>query len=191
MIVLGIDPGLALTGYAAVRCAGDGVTPRLIEAGVFRFDRRRTVSQRLIELHRDLAELIERCRPHCVCVESLFAHYGHPRTAIIMAHARGIILFTAERAGLTLIELPPAEVKKATTGNGRASKPEMQHAVTALLGLPEMPQPPDVADAIAIALCGLRRSTITADVVEVGAAPLDRETVFGSARPRTRLRVRR
>lgn len=158
MKVLGIDPGLAFTGYACVSAASEsGAEVRLHEAGVLRFDRRRTVSQRLVELQRDLEELIERTAPQGACVESLFAHYAHPRTAIIMAHARGVILLTAARARLTLFELPPAEVKKAVTGNGRASKPQVQRAVQVQLGLGAMPEPADVADAIAVALCGCRR----------------------------------
>lgn len=110
-----------------------------------------------MELERDLLDLIDRVRPSCVCVESLFAHYGHPRTAIVMGHARGVILLAAARAGLRVLELPPAEVKKSVTGNGRASKEQMQEAVAVLLGLASVPEPSDVADAIGIAVCGSRR----------------------------------
>lgn len=163
MRVLGIDPGLALTGYGCVEERGQGCAPpALVEAGCFRFQPRRSVSRRLVELERDLCELIERVRPGAVCVESLFAHYAHPRTAITMAHARGVILLVAQRAGAEVLELPPAEVKKAITGNGRATKEQMQRAVAAQMGFAEPPDPPDVADAIAVAVCALRRLALRA-----------------------------
>jgi crossover junction endodeoxyribonuclease RuvC len=124
---------------------------------VFRFDRNQPVSRRLSELQADFSALLKRSPADFVCVESLFAHYAHPRTAIIMAHARGVILLTIAAAGVPLIELPPATVKRAITGHGRASKPQVQAAVAALFDLPAVPEPPDVADAIAVAVCGSRR----------------------------------
>ncbi|MBL8744891.1 MAG: crossover junction endodeoxyribonuclease RuvC [Phycisphaerae bacterium] len=158
MVILGIDPGLSITGYAAIQAESLGVGGfEVVEAGVFRFDRRRLISNRLEELQTDLTSLIERTRPACMCVESLFAHFGHPRTAIVMAHARGVILLTAAKFRLPLVEISPATVKKAVTGNGRATKAQMQYAVAAVLGLPSLPKPADVADAIAVAMCGSRR----------------------------------
>jgi crossover junction endodeoxyribonuclease RuvC len=157
--VLGIDPGLARTGYGCIEVdlSTPSEAPGLIEAGVLRLKRETSVPARLVELERDLLDLIDRVRPVCVCVESLFAHYGHPRTAIVMGHARGVILLAAARAGLRVLELPPAEVKKSVTGNGRASKEQVQQAVAMLLGLASAPEPADVADAIGIAICGSRR----------------------------------
>lgn len=157
--MLGIDPGLARTGYCCVIVdeSAPAEAAKVVEAGVLRLKQESSVPSRLVELERDLVELLERVKPGCVCVESLFAHYGHPRTAIVMGHARGVILLVAARAGLRVLELPPAEVKKSVTGNGRASKEQVQHAVAALLGLPGVPEPADVADAMAIAICGSRR----------------------------------
>ena len=132
-------------------------SPRLVEAGCFRFPARRSVADRLVELERDLSALIERVAPTWVCVEALFSHYAHPKTAITMAHARGVILLVAARAGAEVLELPPAEVKKSITGNGRATKEQMQRSVAAQMGFAEAPDPPDVADAIAVAICGARR----------------------------------
>ena len=158
MVTLGIDPGLSITGYAAIRANSQGYAGvEVIEAGVFRFDRRQKIPTRLAELEKDLTALIERTGAGCICVESLFAHFGHPRTAIIMAHARGVILLTAAKFRLPLVEVPPATVKKAVTGNGRATKAQMQYAVATVLGLASLPKPVDVADAIAVALCGSRR----------------------------------
>jgi len=166
MRYLGIDPGLRLTGYACVE--GPGVRASLVEAGVIRLGRRRTegeratpkaptIADKLAELDEDVRGVIERLRPGVVAVEGLFAHYKHPATAIAMGHARGIILLAARRAGLELVEFKPNDVKKFMTGYGHASKPQMQGAVRDRLGLGDIPRPPDVADAIAIALCAAWR----------------------------------
>lgn len=159
MRVLGIDPGLQRTGYGCVLCpAGDPLgAPEMVEAGHFRLRDADSVASRLVELERDLVDLIERLRPECVCIESLFAHAFHPRTAIIMGHARGVILLAVARLGIEVVEVPPAQVKKALTGNGRATKAQVQQAVAALLGLATPPEPVDVSDALAIAVCGSRR----------------------------------
>jgi crossover junction endodeoxyribonuclease RuvC len=161
MRILGIDPGLRITGYACVE--GSIARPNLIEAGVFRLGRRTggeiaPIPDRLHELDQDLAELIDRTRPAVLAVEAVFAHVKHPATAIAMAHARGVILLSAKKASLRLLELRPAEVKKFLTGNGQARKPQMQSAVQAFLQLPAIPEPPDLADAIAIALCASSRA---------------------------------
>jgi crossover junction endodeoxyribonuclease RuvC len=116
-----------------------------------------SVSERLAELDGEVRGIIERLRPGAVAVEALFAHYKHPATAIVMGHARGVLLLAVRRAGLELIELRPAEVKKSLTGNGQADKAQVQRAVQARLGLAEVPKPPDMADAIAIAWCALAR----------------------------------
>jgi crossover junction endodeoxyribonuclease RuvC len=172
MRVLGIDPGLARTGYACLLLDEQDPSspPTVQEAGILRLKDTASVPSRLAELERDLLALIDRARPACVCVESLFAHYAHPRTAIIMGHARGVILLVAARAGLRVLELPPAEVKKSVAGNGRATKEQVQQAVAVLLSLPSLPEPADVADAIAIAMCGGRRlhNPLDTRVIEPG-----------------------
>jgi crossover junction endodeoxyribonuclease RuvC len=153
--VLGIDPGLRVTGYACIE-AFPG--PRIIEAGVFRLTKRGeelpSIAERLLELDADFRNLIVRTKPDAVAVEGLFSHYQHPATAIVMGHARGVLLLAAQQAGLKLLELKPAMVKKSTTGFGQADKGQMQRAVQAHFGLAELPKPPDLADALAIALCG-------------------------------------
>ncbi len=164
MRVMGIDPGLRLTGYACVeRAKGsrveishDGIA--LIEAGVFRLRAGRPVSDRLLELDEDFGAVLKRLKPELVAVEKLYAHYKHPTTAAIMGHARGVVLLGIRRAGMRLVELGATEVKKSLTGNGHASKSQMQGAVQVQLGLASRPEPPDVADAIAIALCAARRA---------------------------------
>jgi len=170
--VLGIDPGLRITGYACLepagreggggttgrvaRTAGTGVA-RLVEAGVVRLSSQCSVADRLAELDADLRDLLERLQPGIVAVEKLYAHYKHPTTAIVMGHARGVVLLNIRRAGLTLVELGATEVKKSLTGNGHAGKVQMQDGVRVQLGLASRPEPADVADAAAIALCALRR----------------------------------
>lgn len=160
MRVVGIDPGLQRTGYAVLHAVADhpSRTPALHEAGVFRFKPARTVAERLVELEQDLTALLARAEASVVCVEKLYAHYNHPTTAIVMGHARGVILLVAQRMGLRLIELPSTEVKRAVTGNGHASKEQVQSTVQALLALPAPPSPTDVSDAIAIALTGVQRA---------------------------------
>lgn len=165
MRVLGIDPGLRITGYGCVEGApadrrgrkAIGADAILIEGGVIRLDAKTTISARLAELETDLTETIARLQPDAVAVEKLYAHYKHPTTAIVMGHARGVVLLVIERAGVRLIELGATEVKKSLTGNGHASKDQMQRGVQHQLGLSAPPRPADVADAIAIGLCGLRR----------------------------------
>lgn len=168
MRILGIDPGLRLTGYGCVDACG--LSARLVEAGVFRLSRGGKVggklgareggaslSSRLAELDTDFRGVLERLKPQLVAIEGLFAHYKHPATAITMGHARGVLMLAVERAGLPLMEMKPRAVKKSLTGFGGADKLQMQRAIQAEFGLPEPPSPPDVADALAIALCALRR----------------------------------
>jgi crossover junction endodeoxyribonuclease RuvC len=155
--ILGIDPGLNLTGYGCVDLADDAREPVLVEAGVFKLASRTPMPHRLGQLYDDLTSLLDELRPDRMVVEKLFSHYRHVRTAILMGHARGVVLLAGQSRGVVLDELAATEVKKALTGNGHATKSQMQQAVMAQCGLAEPPNPPDVADAIAIALCAARR----------------------------------
>ncbi len=159
MRILGIDPGLRLTGYGCVDVPArrGGGAPVLVEAGVFRLNAKASVSERLAELDEDFRGLLERVKPEVVAVEMLFAHYKHPTTAIVMGHARGVLLLAVRRAGLRLVELRPTMVKKSLTGHGHAQKAQLQRAIQVEFGLSALPEPPDVADALAIALCASRR----------------------------------
>lgn len=157
--MLGIDPGLRLTGYGCVDMADPGA-PALVEAGVLRLDARAPVGERLVELEADVLAVIDRVRPGVVAIEGLYAHYKHPATAIAMGHARGVLMLSAVRAGLGLVELKPNAVKKAIAGYGHAGKAQIQEAIRRELGLAQRPEPADVADALAIALCAGRRQSI-------------------------------
>ncbi|MEM9345576.1 MAG: crossover junction endodeoxyribonuclease RuvC [Planctomycetota bacterium] len=162
MRILGIDPGLRLTGFGVVEVRSNTIEPALIEAGVIKLDAKTSVADRLAQLADDLAGIIDQAQPDRLAVEQVYSHYAHPNTAVIMAHARGVILLCAKQAGLVIEELAATEVKKAITGNGHASKEQMQQAVQAQFRLPEPPSPPDVADAIAIATCHARRIAVDA-----------------------------
>ncbi|RMD66573.1 MAG: crossover junction endodeoxyribonuclease RuvC [Planctomycetota bacterium] len=172
--VLGVDPGSAVTGYALVEVAAQDERPRLVEAGVVRLPRRAPLAQRLVELERDLTELIDRLEPEQVAVEAIFSHVKRPRSAIVMGHARGVMLLVAARAGKPLCECAPAAVKRSLTGNGQASKATVQRAAQAQLGLAAPPTPHDVADAIAVALTAVRRRGVDAQRRPPVQTPLPR-----------------
>jgi crossover junction endodeoxyribonuclease RuvC len=157
MRILGIDPGLILTGYGCVELTTDAAAPALVEAGVIRMTNGRSVAYRLAQLFEDLDSVLADVRPDRMVVEKLFSHYRHVRVAIQMGHARGVVLLAGQRHGVEIDELVATEVKKAVTGNGHASKHQMQLAVMTQFGLSEPPNPPDVADAIGLALCASRR----------------------------------
>lgn len=152
MCVLGIDPGLNTTGYGVVRC--DGLKTTLIEAGVVRSHAKASLQSRLNEIFSGVREILDAHNPDRMVLEQLFSHYERPRTAILMGHARGVICLAAAQHALDVVHLEPTRVKKVMTGSGRASKAQMQLAVKAQLGLASVPEPSDVADAIAIAICG-------------------------------------
>jgi crossover junction endodeoxyribonuclease RuvC len=149
--VLGIDPALGTTGYGVLQCSGPAT--RLVDAGVIRVPRTATLELRLKELHDGVTELIQIHRPTALAIEQLYLHYERPTTAILMGHARGVIFLAAAQAGIPVTSYEPTKVKKLLTGNGRAPKSQMQLAVQQQLRLARPLDPPDVADALGIALC--------------------------------------
>jgi crossover junction endodeoxyribonuclease RuvC len=153
MRILGIDPGLDITGYAVIESAPQ--QPRVCEAGVVRSTGRKAsdIARRLGSLYNGIREVIEQFRPEVVVVEQLYAHYQHPRTAILMGHARGVLLLAATQSDLPVVSYNATRIKKTVTGSGRASKDQVQRTVQRELGLAQLPEPPDVADALAAALC--------------------------------------
>lgn len=149
--ILGIDPGLQVCGYACIEA--NGGEEKLIEAGVLRTFSELTIEQRLNQIAGDIETLLDRFRPEIVAVEQLYSHYTHPRTAILMGHARGVILQKCAEANVAVRSFSATRIKKTVTGNGRASKQQIQRTVQTLLSLAKLPEPADVADAIAAALC--------------------------------------
>jgi crossover junction endodeoxyribonuclease RuvC len=153
VIVLGVDPGTANTGYGVVK--GDGpVTVSLVECGVIRTRPRDPLPARLREIYEGVRELIERHRPDAIAVEDVF-YARNVRTTVVLGHARGVILLAAAQAQLDIHEYPPAEIKKAVTGSGAATKEQVQFMLTRLLRLKSVPQPTDAADGVAAALAFL------------------------------------
>jgi crossover junction endodeoxyribonuclease RuvC len=154
MRVLGVDPGLQITGYGIVEVGTRG--PLVCEAGIIRSSERRSsadMAPRVLCLYNGIVEVMQQFRPQVVAVEQLYAHYQHPRTAILMAHARGVIFLAAAQRGVSVISYNATRIKKTITGNGRASKEQVQRTIQQELGLTTLPEPPDVADALAVALC--------------------------------------
>jgi crossover junction endodeoxyribonuclease RuvC len=151
MRILGIDPGLNTTGYGVLEFAKN--QPRLVEAGVVRSKASGTVAERVKELHNGVADVIAGLKPEVLAIEELYSHYDRPTTAILMGHARGVIVLAAAQAGIPVVNYPATQIKKTITGNGHAAKWQMQEAIKRELNLPSLPEPPDVADALAIALC--------------------------------------
>lgn len=164
MRFLGIDPGLERTGYGVLDVAAPGAPPRLVEAGVIRTRREDDLADRLLEIRVGLAAVLAEFRPDAAAVEALYAHYKHPRTAILMGHARGVVFLAAAEAGVPVASYNATKVKKSLVGSGHASKMQMQRAIQSAFGLAEPPEPADVADALAVALCHAHRVTRTLNV---------------------------
>ena len=149
--IVGFDPGLHLTGYGVIEVAERGCV--LVEAGVLRIEKLPELAERLVQLKTSASGILQEHRPAAVAVEALFSHYERPRTAVLMGHARGVLLLAAGELGIPVSHYFPTNVKKALTGNGRATKEQMQRAIQMEFALAAPPEPPDIADALAIALC--------------------------------------
>jgi len=149
--ILGIDPGLNITGYGVLDVAEGRL--RICEAGVVRGKSRGSLTRRLVEIHEGVSEVIAGLHPSVMAIEQLYSHYARPRTAILMGHARGVICLAAAQAGIEVVHYAATQIKRILTGNGRAPKSQVQRAIQRELGLSAIPDPPDIADALAVALC--------------------------------------
>ena len=147
--VVGIDPGLNVTGYGVVECHGARV--RLVEAGTVR-SRGDTLEDRLQAIHAGVREVIEAFKPTAMAIEQVFAHAKFPKAALILAHARGVICLAGVQSGLAMHHYLPNRVKSTLCGSGHAGKEQMQAAVQRELALAAVPKPADAADALAVAL---------------------------------------
>lgn len=153
IIVLGVDPGTATTGYGLVGEDPSGAA-RLWRYGVCLTPAGMPMPQRLLSLHQQLTALIREMQPAALAVEELFFS-RNVSTALTVGQARGVVLLTAAEAGLPVFEYKPAEVKQAVVGYGRAGKAQVQDMLRLMLGLEDVPRPDDAADAIAVAICHL------------------------------------
>ncbi len=157
MRVMGVDPGLQVTGWGIIE-AGDAY-PVVLEAGVIRTDNSYSLDKRLGQIYAGTREVLTAYRPSVVAVEDLYSHYKHPTTAILMGHARGVIFLAASETSVPVTAYSATRIKKCITGNGRAAKRQMQRMITACLNLQSVPEPPDVCDALAAALTCVNESS--------------------------------
>ncbi len=152
MKILGVDPGLQITGYGVITC--DGKSVQLAEAGVVRgASSSSSLAERVHKIHEGVRDVIEALQPDVLALEELYSHYQRPRTAILMGHARGVICLAAAQMEIPVQGYAATQVKKILTGSGRAPKIQVQHAIQRELRLDQVPEPPDVSDALAIAMC--------------------------------------
>ena len=151
--VIGVDPGLNITGYGVVVSRGSEVN--LVEAGVIRLppSHGQNLPARLESLFKELQQIMQEFKTQAMCLEEIYSHADYPRTAILMGHARGVICLAAKLAGIPVWSFSAKRVKQSVTGNGNASKLQVQRAVQHFFSLEHTPHPPDVADALAVALC--------------------------------------
>jgi crossover junction endodeoxyribonuclease RuvC len=158
MFVLGIDPGLSITGYGLVEGSHP---PRALRAGVVRTDTEMTAPERLAELHNALTEVVTELTPNVIALETVFTN-RNLQTAISVGRASGVALLVAAQAGVPVFEYVPTAIKSAVTGDGSANKEQVQQMVMRLLRLDSAPKPADASDALAIALCHLRAAPLEA-----------------------------
>jgi crossover junction endodeoxyribonuclease RuvC len=151
MRILGIDTGLADTGYGIIDAEHSSC--RVVEGGVISTASEDDLAARLHQIHEALCAIIDEFEVDRVVVEDLYAEYPHPRTAIMMGHARGVVILAAAQRAVVVESYPASLVKKSLTGNGRASKDQVREMVMRTLNLTEPPSPDHVSDALALAVC--------------------------------------
>ena len=150
MIILGIDPGTATTGFGIIRVVGNSIKP--VDYGVISTPAGVPMEQRLVMIYEQIHQIIETWKPEQVAIEELFFNKSIS-TGITVGQARGVLLLACAQKGLEVHEYTPLQVKQALVGNGRAEKKQVQFMVKTFLGLREVPKPDDAADALAIAIC--------------------------------------
>lgn len=150
-LTLGIDPGLNRTGYAILERGVRG--PILREGGVIRSTQKLTLAERVLEIGQGLREVFDQYQPEVMAIEQVFSAVQFPKTALLMAHARGAILYAAAERGVRIVHYMPRQIKRLLTGSGKATKDQVQRAIKNELNLDRLLEPHDVADAAAIALC--------------------------------------
>jgi len=148
--ILGIDPGLRITGYGAIVCDARGIS--LLEAGVITPETTAPLERRLGQLHAELCTVFESTKPDVMVIEELWSGYKNPTTAVLMGHARGVLCLAAHNNGVPVRHLVHSLVKRALVGSGSASKEQVKRMVMQQLGLRVSPEPDDVSDALALAL---------------------------------------
>jgi len=153
--VLGIDPGIAGTGYGLIEPGPTGIT--VVASGVIATAAGEELEARVLQIYDAVAGLLAEHAPAAVVLEDLYAAYRFPRAALALAHARGVVCLAARQRSIPVLNLAPAEVKRFVAVNGAASKAQVQRSVERLLRLADPPRPSHVADALALALTGFSR----------------------------------
>jgi crossover junction endodeoxyribonuclease RuvC len=160
MRILGVDPGLLRTGYGVIEALGQRVS--LMEGGIIQGGPSSVaMEERLSTLYDGLREVLAEYTPQAMAIEELYSHYAHPTTSVIMGHARGVLCLAAAQAGIPVFNYASTRVKHSLAGSGRAPKEQVQRAIQARLRLSQLPEPNDVADALALALCHWQVSKVT------------------------------
>ena len=152
MLILGIDPGIAITGYAILKNENNLIS--IVESGSIRTDKNKTQQERLAELYDDISQIIQKHKPEIAAIEQLF-YFKNLKTIIPVAQARGVIMMALAKNDIQITEYTPLQVKQTITGFGRATKDEVKQMTQLALNSP-MPKLDDTVDAIAIALCHIR-----------------------------------
>jgi len=150
-LILGIDPGLEKTGYGLIKI--DGNIEKVVEGGVVRSGANKPIESRLVSIYKGINEIIREFNPSTVAIEELYIHKSYPKTAVLMGYVRGVILLSAGLSSISVVNYSATAVKKFLTGNGRATKEQVQRMIMSRLNLNKVPTPNDVSDALAIALC--------------------------------------
>jgi len=164
MRILGIDPGLDITGYGVIEDRPG--EPFVIEAGIIRTSHKDPLTKRLGIIYSQIDELIRQTKPDVSVVEKLYSHYKHPMTAILMGHARGVVLLCCSKNGIEITGYPAKTVKSAITGNGNASKLQVQRVVNRLLNLKDIERPIDLTDALALCLTHIRHAKKNMELIK-------------------------
>lgn len=158
--ILGVDPGLNITGYGLIDVAAG--QPSLVEAGVIKIPSKQPLEKRLSTIFHGLQELIEEFQPDALALEEIYTHYERPIVAVMMGHARGVICLAAALNQVPLFSYASTHIKGSLTGNGHASKEQVRRMVVVTLKLKTTPEPLDVSDALAAALCHISRASRSA-----------------------------
>lgn len=162
--ILGVDPGLNVTGYGIIEVIGD--KPALVEGGVIRISQKLPLEKRLSTIFYGIEELIKDFNPQALALEEIYTHYDRPRVAVMMGHARGVICLASSLNQIPVFSYASTHIKGSLTGNGRASKEQVQRMVQAQLNLKTPPEPVDVSDALAAALCHFVRRGKNQDPIQ-------------------------
>ena len=154
--ILGVDPGMNITGYGIIDVMNG--EPTLVEGGVIRISAKLPIEQRLSTIFLGIKELLEEFKPAAISIEEVYTHYERPRVAVMMGHARGVVCLAAALGQVQVFSYAATHIKSSLTGNGHAGKEQIQRMVQTRLKLKSAPEPFDVADALAAALCHTLRS---------------------------------